>query len=179
MPPTLVKKPDGTTGYATLSNDPDRPLVFTDTAQAGVYTLYPDQKDRAQPFAVNLDRFESDLTYLFDDTLGDASSDGQVEAAQAELKKLLPGRPLVYLVADPAGVGEVSSGARHSSKLWVYVLAVVLILALLEPWLANRISMRHYARPDKLPDAGGPRVGRWGRLPESDAAPAAEEVSAS
>jgi hypothetical protein len=183
MPPALVKKPDGTTGYATMSSDPERPLVFTDTSQAGVYTLYPDQKERAQPFAVNLDRFESDLSYLFDDVLGDpeerAPSKEQIDTAQAEMKKLLPGRPLVYLVADPGQIGEVSLTARHSSKLWMYVLAVVLILALLEPWLANRISLRHYARPDRLPETAPPRVGRWGRIPTSEAAPPAEEVSAS
>ena len=34
-------------------------------------------------------------------------------------------------------------------------LIVVLLIALFEPWIANRISLRHYARPAQTPVVGG------------------------
>jgi hypothetical protein len=154
LPQAIVKKPDGSIGHATVTNDPDRPLVFTDTVQPGIYSLLaPDKKEAAQLFAVNLDKYESDLTYL-DDVLADqdagdadASREAKIEAG---FKKLLPGRPLLTYVGDPAQVGDIALGARHGMKLWDYVLIVVLLIAVVEPWLANRISLRHYARPTSL-----------------------------
>src|SRR5207245_944508 len=57
----LVKKPDGTLGYATTSDNPAAPLEFTDTSQPGVYTLYTSGKrEAAQLLVVNLEGRESD-----------------------------------------------------------------------------------------------------------------------
>jgi len=56
LPRVQVKKPDGTIGYPTASDDPDQPLVFTDTVQPGVYRLTDaDKKADAGLIAVNLD----------------------------------------------------------------------------------------------------------------------------
>jgi len=75
--------------------------------------------------------------------------------AEAGLRSLLPGTPkeLVRYVADPAGVSEASLTTRRGSKLWDAMLVVVLLLALLEPWLANVISARHYGQPKDIADA--------------------------
>ena len=105
LAPWSVKKPDGTLGRAIAANDPAQPLAFHDTAEAGVYTLLdPNHKDHTHPFAVNLESYESDLTYL-DDVFADrpaaqaiADRSARVEAG---LKSLLPGRELITFVDDP------------------------------------------------------------------------------
>ncbi len=135
----LVKKPDGAIGHATTSDDPRVPLEFADTTQLGVYTL-SGTNQVAQVFVANLEGYESDLTYL-DDVL---AARGNVERG---LKQLLPGRALVNYVESPARLAEASLGARRGLKLWDIFLVVVLLIALFEPWLANRISLRHYAQP--------------------------------
>jgi hypothetical protein len=167
VPPVMVKKPDGTRGYATMGGDPEMPLVFTDTAQAGIYTVYPGQKGKSQLFAANLDPYESKLTYLDDVLLrryeGEESAAPE-EKVQAGLKRLLPNRPLVSYVADPARLGEVSLAARRGVKLWDWLLWAVLALVLFEPWLANRISLRHYAQPREVAGTAPPAAGRWGRV---------------
>jgi len=168
VPPVMVKKPDGSKGYATMGDDAERPLEFTDTAQAGIYTLYPGDKKREQLFAVNLDPYESNLTYL-DDVLvrqyGGNSSDAANVKIEAGFKDLLPSRPLVTYVADPGRVRDVSLAARRGIKLWDILLWGALILVLFEPWLANRISMRHYGKPKEVTPEAVPQTGRWGRVP--------------
>src|SRR5262249_53255456 len=66
LPQALVKKPDGTTGHAIMSDDAETPLVFADTTQPGVYTLMLGDNKPGGLFAVNLESYESDLTYLDD-----------------------------------------------------------------------------------------------------------------
>ena len=44
---------------------------------------------------------------------------------------------------------------RRGIRLWDILLMLALVFALFEPWLANRISMRHYARPQEIGDAVG------------------------
>jgi hypothetical protein len=176
-----LKKPDGSFGYAAMSNDPDRPLVFSDTAQPGIYTLLTPGKKEAPAtdpqagrqtdplFAVNLEGYESKLVYL-DDVLpappegSPASAQDRVAKMEAGLKELLPGRPLLTYVEDASQLADVSLTARRGIKLWDLVLAVVLVLALFEPWLANRISLRHYARPAEPPAASATKD-HLGRAP--------------
>jgi hypothetical protein len=110
--------------------------------------------------AVNLDKFESRLVYL-DDELSEGAGDSDSRQANIEagLKKLWEDRPLITYLSDPAKVTEVSLEARHGFKLWDFVLVIVLLIALFEPWLANRISARHYARPKELPEGLLARAG--------------------
>jgi hypothetical protein len=164
----LVKKPNGTVGYATTSDDPAAPLEFTDTAQPGVYTLYTSGKPEAsQFFAVNLEGRESDLTYK-DEELAERTVDVEYPSVKAKIeagfKDLLPHRPQLYYVDDPDRTGELALNARGGVKLWDYLLAGVLMFALFEPWFANRISLRHYGRPEVKAEAAGTRAGRWSRL---------------
>jgi len=156
-PQVLVTKPDGTTAPATVTEDSTNPLVFTDTILPGIYKIQETGK-KANPtlLAINLEKYESNLTYL-DDVLENrpeaqdlATRDAKIEAG---FKELWPGRPLVSFIADPARVTEVSQAARRGIKLWDIVLLIVLAIALFEPWLANRISMRHYSRPKELTQA--------------------------
>jgi uncharacterized membrane protein len=151
----LVKRPDGVVGTAVPADDGNG-FVFTDTARAGVYTiLAPDRNGTAGLFAANLERGESDLTYL-DDSLAENAGESADRAAAVEkgLTKLL-GRPLVTYVDDPARVGEVIGGGRAGFRLWDGILFVVLALALFEPWLANRISGRLYGKPREVPTVAG------------------------
>jgi hypothetical protein len=154
-------------GQVTATGDPDRPLVFEDTAVPGIYTLNPDNEKKTQLFAVNLESFESKLDYL-------APPENEAmprEAMEAILKEKLPNRPLLSFVADPGQVNEVSMSARRGTRLWDTILWIVLIVALFEPWLANRISVLHYARPKDV--AVLVSIGRTGR---PEVAPQAEEV---
>jgi Aerotolerance regulator N-terminal/von Willebrand factor type A domain len=154
LAPVQVRKPNGALAQPVAGSDPEHPLDFTDTKQPGVYSVYKrDQKDVAQLFVANLESSESDLTYVDDDVGEEASntSPSPDSAVEARLKELLPGRPLVSYVPDPAGVADVAVAARRGYRLWDIILVVVLGIALLEPWLANRLSLRYYTRP---PDAG-------------------------
>jgi hypothetical protein len=181
IPQIAVTKPDGTSGHVTTTNDPENPVVFTDTVSPGIYTLTaPDKKEKPAQIAVNLDSYESNLAYLDDELArraeGDESS-SRTAKVEAGLKEFFPGRPRIVYVRDPAQVIEASLSARHGLRLWDIVLVVVLVIALFEPWLANRISVRHYARPKEMPPASSAREGRWGRLPQQPGAvPERQEV---
>ena len=152
LPQARIKKPDGATGFATATGDANQPLVFSDTEQAGIYQLWVSEKDE-QPalVAVNLERYESDLTGL-DEVLAEQTeeaSGSREERVAAGFRKLL-GRAAddfrVSYVDDPAHLTQQGTLAA-GLKLWDYLLAAVLLIALLEPWLANRISLRHYGKP--------------------------------
>jgi len=146
--PYVVKTPDGTLAQPVATNDPSAPLVFEDTTQAGVYAIHQaDHPEAQQLFAANLEAYESDLTYLDDVLAGDEG-----EGVESGFKNLLPGRPLISFIDDPARLAEASLTARRGLRLWDVFLAFALVLALFEPWLANRISLRHYARPKSTPE---------------------------
>jgi len=152
--PLLIKTPDGTLAHPVTTTDPAAPLVFEETMQTGIYAAHEaDEPPRlAGLFAANLEAYESDLTYLDDVLAGEAAEAaeghaGRVARVEAGFKELLPGRPLISYVDDPARLAEASLTARRGVRLWDIFLAAVLVLALFEPWLANRISRRHYAQP--------------------------------
>ena len=54
-------------------------------------------------------------------------------------------------VDDPAKVAEVSAGARGGLRLWDGILLLALLVALLEPWLANLISLRNFGKGREQP----------------------------
>jgi hypothetical protein len=154
----LVRKPDGNIGTVGTTDDPAAPLAFTGTSQAGIYAMYPPGRpELSEAFVANISAYESDLT-LLDDVFAAAPSDeaeaesqsreARVESAIREV--LLPGRPLVTFVADPGDLGAASLRGRSGWKLWNYVLMLVIIVALLEPWIANRISLKYYGKPREI-----------------------------
>jgi hypothetical protein len=163
--PVLIRQPDGTLGNPVATPNPDTPLMFTGTNQIGVYEIRePGKAAVRQAFVANLDAYESELTFL-DDVLADGpSGSGQQESTargarvEAGLKGLLPGRPLLNYVGEPHRLQEVSLRARRGVRLWDVFLVVVLVLALAEPWFANRISLRHYINPQANPEARGPSM---------------------
>jgi len=133
-------------------------LAFTGTSQAGIYAMYPPGRtELSEAFVANISAYESDLT-LLDDVFAAAPSDAmeavsqsreaRVESAIREI--LLPGRPLVAFVAEPAELGAAALQGRSGWKLWNYILILVVIVALLEPWIANRISLKHYGKPREI-----------------------------
>jgi hypothetical protein len=146
-------------------------LEFTETDEPGVYELIvnPRVNDASHKtnegiakggkdasgrrFVANLESYESDLTYLdevFARSESDTKAAGDQESIEAGFRELLGGSPLVAYVADPQRVHEASLSARRGLKLWDLVLFIALIVALVEPWLANRISLRHYGRPKEI-----------------------------
>jgi hypothetical protein len=178
----LVKTPDGTLDNATSSDNAAAPLVFEGTTQPGVYALHASgKKDEPTPlFVANLESFESDLTYLDDVFAQQPAAAGAAtdkDSVTANLKRLLPGRPLVAYVDDPDKISEASLAARRGLPLWDILLVVVLAIALFEPWLANRISMLHYSKPQEIAAASPIRAGRAARLnSREDAEPAMQPV---
>ncbi|NQU11535.1 BatA domain-containing protein [bacterium] len=152
--PLLVRQPDGTIRQTVANGNPPR-LEFSQTDQIGVYSLLrPGAGDAPeQLFVANLEGYESDLTYL-DDVLvarGGGLLTARGARVEAGFKDLLPGRALVTFVAEPDQIIDASLRARRGIKLWDIFLVVVLLIALFEPWLANRISLRHYTAPGTKP----------------------------
>ena len=157
LPQLLVKKPDGSVGNVGTTDDSSARFAFDDTRQAGVYSMYaPGAPDDAQLFVANLEGYESDLTYL-DEVLSDpaASSSDSASPGPASIEQgirdlLLPGRALVSFVGNPARVGEASILARRGVRLWDLFIYLALVVALFEPWFANRISVRRLAKPNEV-----------------------------
>lgn len=159
-----IKKPDEKTAYVVPNTDRSAPTFFDDAVEPGVYTIIREvEPDKGERFVANLESFESDLRYL-DDVFAEKNSDGDVASADARVKagfaSLLPHNPLVTYVPDPSRLNEASLLARRGLKLWDIVLFCVLAIALFEPWLANRISLRMYLRPGETPLAPDGRLGR-------------------
>jgi hypothetical protein len=158
----LVRTPDKTVRHATLGAA-DAALVFADTEEAGVYHVYMAGKEAAGGrFAANLESYESDLTFLdehfaaADPHSADATSTDRIEAG---FRELLGGDAAVAYVSEPRLLDDVSRTARRGVKLWDWLLWTALGIGLFEPWLANRISSRHYGRPSELPTSSTPDTG--------------------
>jgi hypothetical protein len=171
-----VRKPDGSKVVAPRASDGSGTFEFTDTVEPGVYSvLRSDQETRVGLFAVNLDSYESHLTYL-DEPLSDESAKDHNARVLAELKERLGQPPLVSYVKDPATLADAVGSGRRGMKLWDLVLIVVLLVGLFEPWLANQISRRLYGRPGSTPVALG-ASGTAPRVMVETAQPVAEGVA--
>jgi hypothetical protein len=149
--PVAITRPDGKPAYPVPARDDPSRLVLTDTAMTGIYSFTrSDRPDRPAQVAVNLPSDESNLLSLDESLpLRFPEIEDDKDANQrtlAGLRKLLPNHPeaLVQYVDDPTRVGDVSAGVRRGVKFWDILLILVLVIALFEPWLANRITSRHY-----------------------------------
>jgi uncharacterized membrane protein len=180
--PVTITKPDGKPAYPTPARDDPTRLVLSDTTMAGVYSFTrSDRPDRPALVAVNLPSDESNLLTL-DESLPmrfpaiEEEKDTNLRTL-AGLRKLLPNHPeaLVQFVDDPSKIGDVSAGVRRGVKFWDILLILVLLIALIEPWLANRITSRHYGDAKPLAADALAKTGQGaGRLVGRDAV----EVSA-
>jgi hypothetical protein len=145
-----VRKPNGDKVAVPRSNDGSGTFEFTETAMPGVYTvLASDQETRLGMFAVNLESHESDLRYL--DASADEPPAQRRVRVEDDLKATLGQPPLLTYVEDVSGLEDALGGSRRGWKLWDLVLIVVLLIGLFEPWLANQISARLYAKPKEPP----------------------------
>jgi hypothetical protein len=149
--PVTITRPDGKPAYPVPSRDDPSRLVLTDTAMIGIYSFTrSDRPDRPAMVAVNLPSDESNLLALDESLpLRFPEIEDEMDSNQrmlAGLRKLLPNHPeaLVQFVDDPSQVGDVATGVRRGVKFWDILLILVLLIALFEPWLANRITSQHY-----------------------------------
>ena len=167
--PVTITRPDGKPAFPVPARDDPARLVLTDTTAAGIYTFTrSDRPERPALVAVNLPSDESNPLTL-DESLpeplpGDRRRGDASKRTLAGLRKLLPNHPaeLVQYVDDPAKAADAAAGSRRGVKFWDVLLVLVLLIALVEPWLANRITARHYgeARP-----VAGDALARTGQGP--------------
>jgi von Willebrand factor type A domain/Aerotolerance regulator N-terminal/Putative glutamine amidotransferase len=145
--PVLVKRPTGQT--ETPGNDAQTgELTFARADQPGVYSLVTPEQKEVGLFAVNLDSYESDLSYLDDNWTAELDSPdaGKRQAAIVTGLKQQLNRPLVSYVSDPTRWDESVTGTGRGARLWDWILVVVLLIGVFEPFLANQISARLIAR---------------------------------
>jgi hypothetical protein len=179
--PLQIRRPTGEVDSPT-GNDPTAGVPTYDrTDVAGVYSVITPEQKEVGLLAVNLDSYESDLKYL-DEVWTDSTANGDAGPRTAAIEKQLREsqliRPMVAFVADPTKVSESAGVARKGWPLWDGLLWIVLLIGLFEPWLANQISARLFARKTPvlaLPGATGqpPRP-----APGRPAMTAAQEVHA-
>ena len=146
----VVTRPDGKSVPAESGADSAAPLEFSDTSRPGVYAAFdPKRPEDRDLFAINLDGRESDLTYLDDQLAEEGQGGTRAERVAAGLRDLLPGRPPVTFVDDFAKVAAVALETRAAVPLWDGLLWIALVVALVEPLVANRISLKRLggARP--------------------------------
>jgi hypothetical protein len=142
-----VRKPDGAKVVAPKASDGGGAFEFNDTLEPGVYTvLRSDQETRVGMFAVNLETYESDLTYLDEPLIEEKPKDHEARVVE-ELRNRLGQPQLLRYVSDPNTISETVGGSGRGRELWDIVLVLVLLVGLFEPWLANQISRRLYGKP--------------------------------
>ncbi len=135
-------------------------MRYADTHEAGVYLVK--QLDRNPPkpfaFAVNIDPAESDPAAI---TLPD-------------LKARFGKQPLLFC-AEPAELAQTMQRLHEGTSLWDFFLAAVLIVLVLEVFVANRgaaAAAAMTAQPSTaVPGSKPPSV-----RPEPVAAPPADEL---
>jgi hypothetical protein len=175
--PVTVTRPDGKPAFPVPARDDPARLVLADTTLAGIYTFTrSDRPERPALVAVNLPSDESNPLTL-DESLPDrfpeiADEPDASKRTLAGLRKLLPNHPaeLVQYVDEPARAADVAAGTRRGVKFWDVLLVLVLVIALVEPWLANRITARHYGEAKPVAADALARTGQGaGRLAAREA----------
>lgn len=127
----MVERPDHSISYLHASNRPATPASstasanywFTDAVQAGIYQVKSDENSPPSLlFAANIPANES------------AVSPVTKSSIQSYIAKDVP---WVY-IDSPAHMADAARLARQGTGLWQQMLILALILAVCEPWLANR-----------------------------------------
>jgi hypothetical protein len=183
--PLRVRRPTGEEDAPTGKHPKSGEPLYATTEQPGIYSVITPDSKEVNLFAVNLENYESKLTYLddtFTEKLATASDADRKKAIEKGLEQKL-GRERVAYVADPTRPTE--AGIIAPPQEWArWVLLVVLLICLFEPWLANQISARLFARRKPAPAfAGGapaagepPGLARWEK-PAGAAVPPKEVAS--
>jgi len=115
------------------------PLEFTTTERAGVYAVHATGDSKEAPprhlFCVNIPGEESEPLRYDKSTLASAVSSDTTWS----------------FASSPEAAVEVGRVARQGMGLWDQLLIAALIVAVTEPWLANRLSRRRLnAEPDAM-----------------------------
>ena len=143
-----VIKPDRTVGvFEALSDSSLRQVSFSETEQPGIYRFEEAGSDgSSRAFAVNLEAGESDLRSieLTDENLADPTG---------PLAEALPwvGSDRLKVADDAVELGAQAGVGRSRSDLWEILMWIVLLIAILEPALANWITSKHYLKPRSDP----------------------------
>jgi von Willebrand factor type A domain/Aerotolerance regulator N-terminal len=156
--PIMVRRPSGESEAPTGNDSQTGEPTYARADQPGIYSLVTPEEKEVGLFAVNLDNYESDLTYLDDlwtEDLDNPDAAKRQAVIEEGLKKQL-NRQLVSYVADPT-TGAGLGGAGRGVRLWDWILVIVLVIGVFEPYLANQISSRLTAR--KPPTLNLPRPG--------------------
>jgi hypothetical protein len=154
----VVRTPDGRVRPTIPATEGPPRSLFSETEQIGVYRAYPVAAEKlGERFAVNLESYESDRRYLDEELAGDDASAASRRITEG-LARLLGVQSEVYYVERPEAAVEAALAARRGIRLWDAILAVALLAALADAWLANRISRRHYAQPREISLQPGGRV---------------------
>ncbi|MEX0654764.1 MAG: BatA domain-containing protein [Phycisphaeraceae bacterium] len=149
--PMRIEGPGGVVGYPEPDMQTGGGLAYRETEQAGVYAIRPSAaavgSAPARLVAANVPSDVSQRWYLDEAALRD---------------RLHPQTAMAFLDRPEALVSE-GGVARQGRGLWNTLLWLALLVALFEPWLANRLSRRRAAqvrdaldKRDQLP--GGLRV---------------------
>jgi hypothetical protein len=146
-----ITTPGGTAAFAAQESRPSGPtLVFSQTEKAGVYIVGGDSgatgnSEPAYEIAANIPSRESQTAY--------AAQEAAVADPQATV-----------WIDQPEGAMNIVEQARHGMGLWDALLLMALAVALVEPWLANRLSRSRSStvpdpmtRPDQLPSLAASR----------------------
>jgi uncharacterized membrane protein len=135
-----IKTPAGKAAFFQTEERPAGPaLAFSQTDTAGIYTVTADSSAAGggEPeylLAVNIPARESRTDY-----------------ADRDAVVVDPGTTVWF--DAPEGAAREIEQARHGIGLWDMLLLLALAVALVEPWLANRLS-RPAARDDRAAAAG-------------------------
>ena len=147
--PLRVKKPDGQYEAARW-NDETKQLEFLGAEHTGVYAVGTADRKPVGLFAVNTENYESKLTYL-DDALADRPGADRRAKVETGLKESrLANRPTAAFLGDADQ--PMAAGGFGNPNVWVWVLLAVLIVAVAEPTLANRISALLFTKSRPAPD---------------------------
>lgn len=147
--PLRVKKPDGQYEAARW-NDETKAMEFMGADRPGVYAVETADRKPVGLFAVNTENYESKLTYL-DDLFADGPGADRRAKVEAGLKgSRLANRPAAAFLGDADQAA--TAGGFGDSNVWVWVLVAVLIVAVAEPTLANRISALLFSKSRPAPD---------------------------
>ena len=128
--PVVLTKPGGS--VETLKAQPQETLAvltYQKTDQAGMYKFEHSQpgQSRKEIFALNLKTAESDLAKLSDDEINALTK--------------YPGKgALVRVISQPEKLTGTAEQTLMGAGLWDKLLFVVLMIVLLEPFIANRIA---------------------------------------
>lgn len=123
-PQIRVVKPDNTQEYIQPElKGFNNSFNYSESDQPGIYKFYSNEK-LFDYISVNVDLRESDLAF--------AESDEVVN----KLSSVMPGADIIELEKN-SNISEKISQARFGTELWKPFLIIVLLLALIEMWLAK------------------------------------------